>query len=952
MSRTESRASTSVIFLCLIMTCIVLAIGGIAIGIFYKMAIEEHKARLSHLVQSAATAIEFIAEAEEPQEIVIKTRNRIQESQVVFPYAWLSEAGELRIGNAGGEEVTLLAGVSHPQMAEQQDERLRAKQLSEPMRRALANESGIYIGQDRHGTDVIAAYEPLPELGLGVVAKVDLAEIRAPFFKAGSIVAGSAVMMIAIGACLFFLSVNPIMARSREGDTRFRELFDSMRSGAVVVEAGFEGRKFVLKHLNRAAARMDGLKREDVLGQRVEDALPVSSKHGLLTAISRVWRSGQPEHLSMSSGKKDQDAVQRKHYIYRLSSGEVLILYDDISDQKRVEKVLRDNEAIWRSTIGMQSVATLIVDKDNYIRFVNHAAETLFGHPSGKLVGAPFDFPVAGSDVTEIEITRPNGSVVYAEMQSIPMPWGGKQQFLLFIKDVSAHRRTEGDLRKLFQAIEQSPVSVIITDLQGRIEYVNPKFTEATGYTYSEVVGKNPAILKSGYMSAAEYSALWKSIGSGLVWRGEFHNRKKSGDLFWEMASIAPVRDVHGKVTHYVCVKEDITERKATEDRLRQAHKLHAIGELTGGIAHDFNNMLAIILGNLQLLEEEMADDDEKRELISDAMWSAERGAELIDRLLAFAKRQRLNPKVTDLNHVVREMTDLLRRTLGEDIEIREVLAPTLVKTMIDRGQLQNALLNLTVNARDSMPEGGVLTIISENARLAADEIGDKHGAKPGEYAVISVTDTGTGMPADVVERIFEPFFTTKGFGKGSGLGLSMVYGFVSQSGGHVTVDSKVGRGTTIKLFLPKADPKDVGKDIPADREQGAGDAKVVMVVEADNKLRNTAVKALRKQGYNVMEARSAVEALSRLDGLQQLDLLLANVDLLGGMNGQELAQEVCRQRPQTRLLFVSDDPQKVVPKKGLPAGTLELLASPYPGHALVRKVREVFNRPSDGTAN
>jgi signal transduction histidine kinase len=452
-------------------------------------------------------------------------------------------------------------------------------------------------------------------------------------------------------------------------------------------------------------------------------------------------------------------------------------------------------------------------------------------------------------------------------------------------------------------------------------------------------------------MSAAEYSALWKSIGSGLVWRGEFQNRKKNGDLFWEMASIAPVRDVHGKVTHYVCVKEDITERKATEDRLRQAHKLHAIGELTGGIAHDFNNLLAIILGNLQLLEEEMADDDAKRELVSDAMWSAERGAELVDRLLAFARRQRLNPKVTDLNHVVREMTDLLRRTLGENIEIREVLAPTLVKTMIDRGQLENVLLNLTVNARDAMPEGGVLTIISENARLGADEIGDRHGAKPGEYAVISVTDTGSGMPADVVERIFEPFFTTKGFGKGSGLGLSMVYGFVSQSGGHVTVDSKVGRGTTIKLFLPKADPGDVETDVPADREQGAGGAKVVMVVEANDKLRNTAVKVLRKQGYKVTEARSGVEALSRLDGLRQLDLLLANVDLPDGMNGQELAQEVCRQRSQTRLLFTSDDPQKVVPGEGLPAANLQLLASPYPARALVRKVREILNRPSEGTA-
>ena len=934
------------------MTCIAAAVGGIAIGTLYGMAIEEHKARLSHMVQTAAIAVESVAEGTEQQEIIKKTRNRIEESHAAFPHVWRSGTSELRIGNARSEEVILFLGDWHPQTARQQDELRGAKQLSEPMRRALANESGIYIGQDGDGTNVIAAYKPLPKPNFGLVAKVDLAEIRAPFVKAGGLVAAAAALMVAFGACLSYAIIGPFTARIRQAEARFRELFDRMRCGAAVVEVGSDGRQFVLKDLNRAAEHIDGLSRNDVLGQRLENALPVMSNYDLLTAMSRVWRSGVPEHLPISIGKQNQDAVWREYYIYRQSSGEVVILYDDISDQKRAEKVLRDSEARWRSIIAMQSIATLIVDKDNYIRFVNHAAETLFGHPSGKLVGAPFDFPVTGSDVAEIEIIRPNGSIVVAEMQSIPMPWGGEQQFLLFIKDVSAHRRTEGDLRKLFQAIEQSPVSVVITDLQGRIEYVNPKFTQTTGYTYSEVVGKNPAILKSGYMSASEYSTLWKSIGSGLVWRGEFQNRKKSGDLFWEMASIAPVRDLHGKVTHYVCVKEDITERKATEDRLRQAHKMHAIGELTGGIAHDFNNLLAIILGNLQLLEEEMAEDDEKRELISDAMWSAERGAELTDRLLAFARRQRLNPKITDLNHVVREMTDLLRRTLGENIEIREVLAPALVKTMIDRGQLQNALLNLTVNARDSMPKGGVLTIISENARLAADEIGDKHGAKPGDYAVISVTDTGAGMPPDVVERIFEPFFTTKRFGKGSGMGLSMVYGFVSQSGGHVSVDSKVGRGTTIKLFLPKADPKDVEKEPSSNSEQHADDAEVIMVVEADHRLRRTTVKALRKQGYKVTEARSAVEALSRLEGMQQLDLLLANVDLPGSMNGQELAQEVRRQRSRARLVLISEDTQHKVPEEGLPEGSLKLLTRPYSSPGLVRKVREVLSRPVNGTAN
>lgn len=950
------------IFLCLIMTCIAVAIGGIAIGTLYEGAVEEHKTRLAHMVRTAAQVVDAVAKLEEGHEIVLETRNRIRDSQAAFPYSWLSATGELRIGNSGGEEVTLLVGQWHPQAAEQQDAVLRVTHLSEPMRRALAHESGIYVGQDHRGVDVLAAYEPLPELGLGLVARINLKEIRAPFVRAGTVVSGIAVMMIAFGAYLFFAISDPIMARIREGEERFRELFNNMRSGAAVVEASSDGRRFVLKDLNRAGERIDRLRRHDVLGKRIEDVLPIVAKHGLLQAIARVWRTSQPENLPVRLGNEDRgnedrsnedlEVTWREQYVYRLPSREVVILYDDISVQKRAEQVLRDSEARWRSIIEMQSIATLIVDKDNIIRFVTHAAEMLFGHASGKLVGAPFGFPVEGSDVTEIEIIRSNGGVIYAEMQSIPIPWGGEQQFLLFIRDISAHRRAEGDLRKLFQAIEQSPVSVIITDLQGKIEYVNPKFTETTGYTYPEVVGKNPGLLKSGYTSAAEYAALWQTIGSGQVWRGEFQNRKKSGELFWEMASIAPVRDVHGKVTHYVCVKEDITERKGTEDRLRQAHKMQAIGELTGGIAHDFNNLLAIILGNLQLLEEEMADDDGKKELIADAMWSAERGAELINRLLAFSRRQRLNPKITDLNHVVREMTDILRRTLGERIEIREVLAPTLVKTMIDRGQLENVLLNLTVNARDSMPKGGVLTLVTENSQVTVDEVEGKHGVRPGDYAVISVTDTGVGMSADVLDRIFEPFFTTKRFGEGSGLGLSMVYGFVSQSGGHITVDSKVGCGTTIKLYLPQAEPAETDQDIPINAERSKGEGDVVMIVEGDDRLRKTTVKVLQKQGYQVIEAGSATDALGRLDDVKKLDLLFANLVLPGGMNGQQLAQEVCRLRTHTRLLFTSGNTEKELAQEGLVGGDVELLARPYRVHALVRKVREVLSRPSDHAQN
>ena len=249
-------------------------------------------------------------------------------------------------------------------------------------------------------------------------------------------------------------------------------------------------------------------------------------------------------------------------------------------------------------------------------------------------------------------------------------PDGGVSEVAVYAREITERKQAEANLRNLYQAMQQSPVSVIITDLKGLIEYVNPKFTEVTGYALAEAIGRNPRILKSGHTPREEYAHLWETITAGGVWRGEFRNRKKNGELFSELALIAPVKDTEGNITHFVAVKEDITARKATDEQLRQAHKLQAVGQLTGGIAHDFNNLLAIIIGNLQLLQEHVGGDIKMGEFLTDALWSARRGAELTYQLLAFARRQPLHPEALNLNEVVEGMSDLLRRTLGAGIDI------------------------------------------------------------------------------------------------------------------------------------------------------------------------------------------------------------------------------------------------------------------------------------------
>jgi PAS domain S-box-containing protein len=984
------------------------------------------------------------------------------------------KTGEFVILRRKGDDTILVLG---PERSRREEAEARASPstlyLAEPVRNALSGRSGTLIGRDSTGTEFLAAFAPVASLDLAVVAKIDVSEIRTPYVKAAAFTAVVALFLIILGIFAFSVTSDPILRHIREGEKRFRELFDNMISGGAVYEAVDNGDDFILKNFNRSGERINRIRREELIGRKVTEVFPGICKLGLLDGLRNVWRSGEPQHLPPVFYQDERVSGWREISVYKLPGGEIVSLFEDVSERiqaeknlqeseerfrsiaesandaivsidgtgrvvswnraaerifgytasealgtsltrmiperyrdahehglqrvgvdgdyrmigetveleglskdgkeipielslstwtlgerrfftgiirditgrKRSEKALRDSEARLRSLIEAQTMPMLILDENREIRFANRAAETLFGYRSTDLIGAPFGHPLVELDVAEIEIIRPDRSVAFAEMQAVPVRWDRQNQYLLFVKDVSAQKRAERDIRKLFQAIEQSPASVVITDVEGRIEYVNPKFVESTGYTYAEVVGKNPRVLKSGETDPEEYSQLWQTISSGNVWRGEFHNRRKNGNLFWELASIAPVRDGSGKITHYVAVKEDITERKETEERLRHAQKMEVIGQFTGGIAHDFNNLLAIILGNLQLLEESVAPDSEARELIADAIWSAERGAELTHRLLAFARRQQLNPRVTDLNHVVSEMTELMRRTLGATIQVRDVRAPGLWKTMIDRSQLENALLNLVVNARDAMPDGGVLTIATENAILEEGDVTDVQNFSPGEYAMLAVGDTGTGMPPEVLDRIFEPFFTTKKFGEGSGLGLSMIYGFVRQSGGYVTVDSEVGRGTTVKLYLPRASSSggQAAKAAPlATRKTGGSE--VILVVENDERVRRTAVNLLRKQGYEVLEASTGGEALRLVDTLRHLDLLFTDVSLPDGMKGTDLAKEVRNRRPETRILFTSGYAETAMARDGSAENGTFLLLKPYRKGELADKVRDILD--------
>jgi PAS domain S-box-containing protein len=637
----------------------------------------------------------------------------------------------------------------------------------------------------------------------------------------------------------------------------------------------------------------------------------------------------------------------------------VVSMAADVTERKEAEQALRESEIRMRALLDASQDEILLLSAEGRVLAINKAAQRRLAKRAGGSipVGAHLDRLLPQDQVdSRMAIVRQVASTATLDHRDVLIrsrwfefwfypvlePDKPVSEVAVYAREITAQKKSQADLSKLFQAIQQSPTSVVITDRDGNIEYVNPKFTDVTGYTLAEAIGRNPRILKSGHTPPEQYAELWNTITAGGVWRGEFLNKKKNGELFWELASIAPVREGE-KITNFVAVKENITERREMEEQLRQSQKTQAVGQLTGGIAHDFNNLLAIVMGNLQLLQERVSGDAKAREYLDDALWSAKRGGELTHRLLAFARKQPLKPAVIDLNDVVRGMTELLRRTLGASIRIEESLAPNLWKAFADRGELENALVNLAVNSRDAMRSTGTLTLETRNAVLDEDYAEQYEEVTPGEYVLFAVADTGTGMSAEIMQRAFEPFFTTKEVGQGSGLGLSMVYGFVKQTGGHVSIYSRVGQGTCVKLYLPRAPSSPVGreKDSPDVFPEDLGN-RVVLVVEDEARLRKVAVKMLDRLGLQSLQAETAKDALELLADTH-VDVLFTDIELPGGMNGTELADVAHHLYPELKVLFTTGYARETTLHEGGLHERAPWLLKPYSHQELSRELKALL---------
>jgi len=550
----------------------------------------------------------------------------------------------------------------------------------------------------------------------------------------------------------------------------------------------------------------------------------------------------------------------------------------------------------------------------------------------------------------ELTLHRKSGDTFVGLASARVVKIAGEDLQLTIVRDITERKEIELSLRKASRAMEQSPLIIMITDLRGDLEYVNPAFATVTGYQPGEVIGRNPRFLKSGQTSAETYVQLWKTISHGGTWEGEFCNRRKDGTTYWEKGRISPIYDETGRISHYVAVKEDITaareveaQRQALERHSQVNQRIEAVGQLAGGVAHDINNMLSIMLAHIDLLSGQVPPELAIQKRLKAMEEAALRSSEIVRHLLTFARQQVTEPQVMDLNSHLEGIRRTLAPLLGEDQVLRPRLDPALWRVKVDPAQWDQVVMNLVLNARDAMPRGGEITLATTNLDLDASFAASHPDAAPGPYVCLSVSDQGMGMTPDQVTRIFEPFFTTKPMGKGTGLGLSTVFGIVKQAGGFITVYSEPEVGSTFKVYLPAA-AGDRTLPVVPEKVEAPLESGHILVVEDNDLLRACIQDLVSRLGYDTQAVDSPEEALELLsDPDNPVDLLLTDV-IMPGMSGKGLRDRALELRPGLPVIYMSGYTADIIARKGVLEEGTDFLQKPFTREAIRLKIRQVLD--------
>lgn len=656
-------------------------------------------------------------------------------------------------------------------------------------------------------------------------------------------------------------------------------------------------------------------------------------------------------------------------------NGQLLVSFADLTDTVKMSQALRESERRYRE-IAELSPEAILIHVDDTIVYANAAAVTLFRAKSlNEIIGASALNSVHPDDRVKIQGRRKlirsgqativqmdrirrvrlDGSHMITEVTSSAIDWLGKPAIMIMLRDITMQVETEQRLRdseeRLRAVVENLPGSVILKDRDLRIRMAAGKdYNQWSPVPAWRVIGKRSWDILPPKI-AEELERLDRQVlESGQPSEREIGWRVPDGSTRTFHTTRFPVRDADGKILGVGVINQDVTEQQLMEEQFRQAQKMETVGQLTGGVAHDFNNLLTVIQGNLELLTSHIDSGSYSDKLLSTALRATERGADLTQHLLAFSRRQSLNPEPVDIKTRLSNAAQLLRRTLPETISIVVTTAEDLPSAIIDPTQLDNAILNLVVNARDAMEGGGRITLSADLRSLDNEYAAAHPHVCPGEYIRVVVHDTGIGMDREVLTRVFEPFFTTKPVGAGTGLGLSMVYGFVSQSGGHVEIESEPGFGTEVCLYLPIA--LDRAEETPEPVQQPGRDAdlrgdETVLVVEDDPDVRVLVIEILGNYGYKVIAVVDGPAAIEAMRENGHIDVLLSDVVLPNGMLGPDIAREIANHHPQARILLMSGYTRGAVVAENGDFGEFELLRKPFTRAQLLGALRGVLDAPA-----
>jgi PAS domain S-box-containing protein len=771
----------------------------------------------------------------------------------------------------------------------------------------------------------------------------------------------------------------------RKSEINFRELFDSVTSGVAIYEVrndGLSGKDYIIKDFNKRSLQIEGRQKEDVIGKSLFDLRPAIDEYGLISVFRSVWKTGVPQYYPQKIYIDEKYSNYYENHVFRLPSGKIVAVYNDITESKRAEEALRESEERYRNIFNNAIEGIFQTTAAGRYRTINPSFARMFGYCSPEeMISAvtnigeqlyvnPEDrlrlielMSAKGEMVTnfEVELLRKDRSRFWVSINAAMVR--NVENGVPFIEgtcaDITELKRAKEALResdrRFIDVIYASSDAILLID-SNRFVDCNEATAKMLGYkTREEFLQSHPSELSppvqpDGRKSVEKADDMMRIALEKGFHRFEWIHRRANGEDFPVEVSLTPVV-YKGKSLLY-CVWRDVSENKLIEhekqklaDQLQQAMKMEAIGRLAGGVAHDFNNLLTGITGNVSLALMDLDPADPLHSTLEEVNKAAERAGSLTGQLLAFSRKQIIEPRTVNLGELVSNLNKMLVRIIGEDINLKITPAKDLMAVKIDPGQFGQVIVNLAVNARDAMPDGGNLFIETANAGLDEEYCKTRTYLSPGRYVMLAVKDTGHGMSDDVKSHLFEPFFTTKPMGRGTGLGLATLYGIVKQAGGFIEVESEIGRGTTFRIYLPPVEEKaEMLGTGPGSPEVRGGD-ETIMVVEDELMLRDMAVKMITRMGYKALGAPDGKTALALAKGFSdRIDLLLTDV-IMPGMNGRQLAEGMKRIHPEISVLYMSGYTDDILMEHGMNQGDFNFISKPYTPKKLSMKLREVLDR-------